>query len=94
VETFASAFTATVLETEPLLKTKVHFPPSSAALVTSTTAETNPVLLSTLRSMKLNFAMPTVGAADADAESVGVGETSEAEGDCEVEGFWSVPQFG
>jgi hypothetical protein len=87
VETFASAFTATVFETDPLLKTNVHLPPSSATFVTSTTAETYPVPESTLRSMKLKFATPIVGAAEAEAESVGVGDASEADGDCEVEGF-------
>jgi hypothetical protein len=86
--------TATVLETDPLLKTNVHLPPSSETLVISTTAETNPVPLSTLKSMKLNFATSTVGEADEEADSLGVGDASDGEGDCEVEGFWSVPQFG
>jgi hypothetical protein len=87
VETFASALTATVFETEPLLRTKVHLPPSSATFVTSTTAETYPVPESTLKSMKLKFAAPMVGDAEVEGVSLGLGATSEVDGDCEVEGF-------
>jgi hypothetical protein len=93
-DAFASAFTETDLLVEPLVKVTVHFPPFSAALIISATTKTAFAFWSKSNSIKLNFAAAAVGAAEVDSEGVGDGDESLAEGDCEVDGFWSVPQFG